>query len=280
MVITRLQEKQIFREETQRLSCIHSEQSDSSILFLEPIVYRPLFRSAMTEQFMNNIVKGQIKTLTKFGGADTEDVVKWLQDMEAVFDRVKLEPSDKFIAIQCYLTKAAEKWFRFNAANIKDWATFKVEIVKVHQPSLHQILLQMEQRYQEPGEKVIEYYHDKHRLCLQADPDMSLSMIIHHLTKGLHASLLPHVLRRNPTTPSEFLTIAQGEEKLHITVNGLSHGSSSASDNYFNDDTPNDHMVNLVNRPANTQARPSHWRQHASSPQPLMNLSLASPSSL
>jgi hypothetical protein len=143
-VITRLQQKQIFREEAQRLSCIELAHSDPSISFPKSIVYRPLFRSTMAEQFMNNIVKEQIKTLTKFGGADTEDVVKWLKDMETVFDRAQLQPSDKYIAIQCYLTKAAEKWFRLNASNINDWTTFKAQIVKAHQPLLHKILLQME----------------------------------------------------------------------------------------------------------------------------------------
>jgi hypothetical protein len=102
-------------------------------------------------------------------------------------------------------------------------------------------------------------------------------MVIHYLTKGLHASLLPHVIRRHPMTPTDFLLIAQDEEKLQLTLNGLSHASTSSSDNYLNDDTPLDHMVNLVNRPANTQVRSSNWRQHQSPPQPLMNLSPAPP---
>ncbi|CAM4989887.1 unnamed protein product, partial [Rotaria socialis] len=41
----------------------------------------------MEEQFMNTLAKEQIRTLVKFSGADHEDVVKWLCDVDTVFDR-------------------------------------------------------------------------------------------------------------------------------------------------------------------------------------------------
>ncbi|CAF5192971.1 unnamed protein product, partial [Rotaria sp. Silwood1] len=41
------------------------------------------------EQVMNTLAKEQIKNLSKFGGAPDEDVIKWIQDMEAVFDRAQ-----------------------------------------------------------------------------------------------------------------------------------------------------------------------------------------------
>ncbi|CAF3494927.1 unnamed protein product [Rotaria sp. Silwood1] len=71
----------------------------------------------------------------------------------------------------------------------------------------------MEKRRQSPNEPVMTYYHDKLQLCLQADLNMSSAMILHHLTKGLNNSLVPHVIHRHPASPADFLIIAQDEEK-------------------------------------------------------------------
>ncbi|CAF4599632.1 unnamed protein product [Rotaria socialis] len=80
-------------------------------------------------------MEGLIRSIIKFGGTLNEDVVKWLHDMEEIFDRVQLRPSNKFIVAQFYLTKTAAMWFRFNKSNIPDWSTFQIEIVKAFQLS-------------------------------------------------------------------------------------------------------------------------------------------------
>ncbi|CAF4878227.1 unnamed protein product, partial [Rotaria magnacalcarata] len=59
-----------------------------------------------------------------------------------------------------------------------DWSSFKIAIVQAYQPSIHHALLKMEQRTQLHGESVMEYYYDKLNLCVQADANMSSSMII------------------------------------------------------------------------------------------------------
>jgi hypothetical protein len=48
-----------------------------------------------------------IRTIPKFGGAVNEDVVKWLHNIDAVFDQIQLRPSNKYIAVQYYLTNTA-----------------------------------------------------------------------------------------------------------------------------------------------------------------------------
>ncbi|CAF3667070.1 unnamed protein product [Rotaria sp. Silwood1] len=118
----------------------------------------------------------------------------------------------------------------------------------------------------------MEYYYDKLHLCMQADPNMNSSMIIHYLTKGLNDSLVPHVIRRHPTTPNDFLTIAQDEGKILSALNGLSYASTNESDRYPNEDIHMDHMVNIVKRPVNVNNR-SFSRQHRQPPlQPFMNV--------
>ncbi|CAF1515574.1 unnamed protein product [Rotaria sordida] len=144
MVITRSQHQHLFEEEAQRLSCIEFQFTNPEFSYCHTI-HRPTFVTAMEEQFMHTLAKEQIKTLEKFGGGVHEDVVKWLQHMEEAFDRAQVQSSNKYLAIQWYLTDAAAKWFRHNKPNILDWSTFKTELTKAYQPSLHQILLRMEQ---------------------------------------------------------------------------------------------------------------------------------------
>jgi hypothetical protein len=271
MVITRSYHHHIFQQEAQRLSDIEIEPPTCSEFSVNHIVYRPLFSSIMEEQILHTLAKEQIKRLAKFGGAHHEDVVKWLSDVEEVFNRAQLQPSNKYLAVQAYLIDSAEKWFRYNKSTITDWSTFKIELIKAYQPSLHQTLLKMEQRLQLPGESIMDYYHDKMRLCLQADSNMSSPMIIHHLTKGLKQSLIAHVIRRHPGTPADFLTVAQDEEKTQITLDGLSRASTTPAANYPNLDDSIDEMVTLVKRPTNLTPRSSNQQQHPSTPPPLMH---------
>ncbi|CAF4928847.1 unnamed protein product, partial [Rotaria sp. Silwood1] len=109
MVITHSHYQQLFQQEAKRLSDIDIEFSPYPEFSLNHIVYHPAFLSVMEEQVMNTLAKEQIRNLSKFGRAPDEDVIKWIQVMEAVFDRVQLQPSNKFITIQSYLTDAAEK---------------------------------------------------------------------------------------------------------------------------------------------------------------------------
>ncbi|CAF4737629.1 unnamed protein product, partial [Rotaria magnacalcarata] len=53
---------------------------------------------------MQIFVQEQIRALTMFFGTRYEDVNQWLQDTEEKFDRVQLKPSNKYLAVQSYLT--------------------------------------------------------------------------------------------------------------------------------------------------------------------------------
>ncbi|CAF3616426.1 unnamed protein product [Rotaria socialis] len=84
--------------------------------------------------------------LTTFGGARDEDVIHWLQDTECIFDQVQLQTSNKYLAVQSYLTDAPLKWFRFNKPNIPDWSSFKIAIAQAYQPSFNSTLLKDKQQ--------------------------------------------------------------------------------------------------------------------------------------
>ncbi|CAF3861459.1 unnamed protein product [Rotaria sp. Silwood1] len=140
---------------------------------------------------------------------------------------------------------------RFNKLTIPDWSSFQIAIVKTDQPSIHRALLKMEHWHQLPSESVMKYYYDKLHLCVQADSNMSSSMIIHYLIKGLNDSLLPHVIFRHPATANDFLYIAQDEETILLALNYLSYALPNARIRYPNEDMHMDHQVNVVKRPIN-----------------------------
>ena len=75
-----------------------------------------------------------VKTIPHFGGHLHEDVVRWLHIINEIFDRVNLQPSNRYLAARSFLTKGAASWFRFTKSAIPDWSTFQVEIIKTFPP--------------------------------------------------------------------------------------------------------------------------------------------------
>jgi hypothetical protein len=279
MVVTRAVHQSIYLQEVQRLSQIivdHPEPYGSAGQF---VIHRPTIVHVMEAQFMNTWAKEEIKNIPRFGGSGDEDVTKWLQDVNTIFDRATIQPPNRYLAIQSYLVGAAAKWFLHNKLRILDWSTFSTELLTAYKPALNVILFKLEQRFQTTDESVMEYYYDKMQLCSQADPTMSSAMTIHHLMKGLKPILIPHVVRRNPLTPTEFLTTAHDEEKIHLTLAGISNDPANASREYprYSDLQPD--VVNIVNRPVDYATRSSSsWQSRQPAPRPLMQSIVSRPS--
>ena len=166
MVVTRAQYHTTYFQEIHRLASINLDHSECLTTPFEPVVHRPAFVSSVEEQFMNTWAKEQIKNLPKFGGSVEEDVLKWLQDVEEVFDRAQIQSSNRLMAIQPYLIDATAKWFRHNKATIGDWPKFRSELVKAYQPTLNATLFKLEQRFQSPTESVMEYYYTTRCSCV------------------------------------------------------------------------------------------------------------------
>ncbi|CAF3238903.1 unnamed protein product [Rotaria sp. Silwood2] len=92
----------------------------------------------MEEHILHTLAKELIKSLAEFGAARHKDVVKWLSDVEEVFNRAQFQPSNKYLAVLSYLIDSAAKWFKYNKSTIIDWPTFKIKLIKAYQPSLQQ----------------------------------------------------------------------------------------------------------------------------------------------
>ena len=250
MVVTRATHHQAYLHEVQRLSLINVEHLETPVSTVVFVIHRPITVSEMEAQFMNTWTKEQIKNLPKFSGSSDEDVTKWLRDVDTIFDRATIQPPNRYIAIQSYLVGAAAKWFQHNQTRILDWSTFNTELLKAYKPALNVALFKLEQRFQTTNESVMEYYYDKMQLCSQADPTMSSTMTIHHLMKGLKHTLIPHVFRRRPLTPADFLSAAQDEEKIHLTLTGISNDPANASREYPLYNGSHLDVVNVVSHPS------------------------------
>jgi hypothetical protein len=120
MVVTTRSKHRIFQQEIERLSLIDMASDDTSNSSSNTTTSRSLSTAHTEEQILTTLAKEQIKTLSKFGDAENEDVVIWVQRVEEVFDRAQLQSSNKYLVIQSYLVNAALKWFRFNKSNILD----------------------------------------------------------------------------------------------------------------------------------------------------------------
>ncbi|CAF1413625.1 unnamed protein product [Didymodactylos carnosus] len=89
-----------------------------------------------------------------------------------------------------------------------------------HSPAAKQIASQkLRNHKQRLHERVTAYYTDIIRLCKTIDDRMTDTSKLDHLQQGLKPSLTKEVLRKKPTTPSEFLEYAREEEVLNQLVN-------------------------------------------------------------
>ena len=255
----------------------HEAIHETSILDMDDDTLEAQITSttSSSDPILLTLAKEQLKILPKFSGGVHEDVTHWLTRCEEVFDGAQLQSSSKFIAIQSYLVDAAIKWFRFNKSKICDWPTFKTAITKAYQPTIQQALVKLEQRPQLPDESVMEYHYDKLQLCFQADPHMSSSMILHYLIKGLRHHLIPHVIRRHPSTSDEFLTIAQDEERIFSTLNGLSSELSTPTHEYPTTNIIDTPPINAIRSSTDFNRSFNRSPQRTTSgPRPLMSLTL------
>ena len=133
----------------------------------------------MDPQSPTSSVDSLIQKLTKFGGRYHENVLTWLHDIEDICDQVHVQPSNRFLTAQWYLTAAAAAWFRYNKSAICDWVTFKIELVKAFPPLFHHIPLQ-----QDPPPKPFELSlpcHDSSHLVIStiepATEDRQLAVV-------------------------------------------------------------------------------------------------------
>ena len=212
-----------FETETRRLRGIKVERTNQLIdPYPEHIIYRPkLYQSNMDEKLTISLLSNSSDKLPKFGGKNSENVSKWLTKITNELDVFKLSDGQKLLMIPSVLVDDARQWYVNNLAKLVDWSTFSREIQKSFSSPVHRSLAIKQIGNQRQGleETVLHYYHEIMELCDTIDSEMKDELKVGYLLNGVKMSLQKEIMRQNPKTASEFLIIAQAEEKLDLSIN-------------------------------------------------------------
>jgi hypothetical protein len=232
MILTRLQrqqhEQQVLAQFLLDFLNIDLEQTNFLITPAIPtIVYKPK-QYIMAEAIVSKLTAKNFETITKFGGKVEEDVDLWIRDIVAACEMSKLEPAQVLQVVSGFLVDNALEWFLNNRATIDTWDEFLKQIRTAYQsPAAKQIAShKLRNRKQALTEPVTNYVTDVLRLCKIIDPTMTEPSKLDHLQHGLKSSLLKEVLRKEPSTTSQFLEYARKEEVLNSLVHTNEHETS------------------------------------------------------
>jgi hypothetical protein len=224
MVLTRLQQQQYEQQVLAQflLDFLNIELEQTNFLTtpaIPTIVYKPK-QYIMAEAIVNKLTAKNFDTITKFGGKVEEDVDLWIRDLVAAFEMAKLESPQALQVVSGFLIDNALEWFLNNRKTIETWDEFLKAIRAAYQsPAAKQIASQkLRNRKQALNEPVTNYVTDVLRLCKIVDSTMTEPSKLDHLQHGLKSTLLKEVLRKEPTTTSQFLEYARKEEVLNSLV--------------------------------------------------------------
>jgi hypothetical protein len=263
MVITREQQKTIDKQiqqqylaELNRLGSIEIEQTSPIHRTKLSIVRRPL-SFEMVDKMLASRISKQLDQWPTFSGKLTENVTKWLKDITKELILAKFDDSQKLSVIQTYLIDDARKWFINNMETLDTWATFNEAIKQTYSSTfaMEAAISQVAQRYQGFDETVMHYYNDMMELFDVMDNSMNDLLKVNYLKHGLKLSLKKEVSRKNPLTPSEFITAAQEEENLDYSI-------TASSQNW---EIPNTNEIQTIVKTTTRNSTPTQQNYHGTS---------------
>ena len=189
------------------------------------------------------ILESFIKTPKTFQGGK-EDISKWLEDLDHLFNVAHIPNENKLDLISYALKGDALQWYKNTKSTLTTWEIFVDEIKKAFTSSFHQELSfkKLESYCQGPHQSIPNYYNEALKLCAEADPSMTESTKLKHLLSKAKPSIQFEVRRRKPTTPAEFLEYSREAEELfqlsNITSDIYSFPSlQSIPPHHMNNDT-------------------------------------------
>lgn len=200
----------------------------------KPTVSHPNL-SNTTEKLINTILSNNLTKVPKFSGKTSENVIKWINDVNNELNLLKLDDSQKFSVVQTFLLDDARRWFINNLTTLHDWNIFIEQIEKAFSSPLHQemAIKTVGTRQQGINETVLHYYNDMVELFDLIDNDMPEEYKVSYLKTGLKVSIKKEVMRRNPKSARELLEIAQAEEKLDSTLTVSMDSNDSMNAEYL-----------------------------------------------
>lgn len=184
-----------------------------------------------TNDLRKAILESFVKTPKIFQGSK-EDVNKWIEDVDHLFNLAHIPDVNKLDLISYALKGDALQWYKNTKQSLITWGIFVQEIKKAFTSSYQQELSfkKLESYCQGPHQSVRNYYNETLKLCTEADPTMTESTKLKHLLSKAKPTIQFEVRRKKPSTPSEFLDYAREVEELFQLSNlNLDNYSSLSS---------------------------------------------------
>jgi hypothetical protein len=180
------------------------------------------------------IVGDLIKNPKTFKGAK-DDVKKWLEDIEHLFEIAHIQDSTRLDLISYSLRGDALEWFKHNKASITSWKAFVTEIKRAFTSLyLEELAFKKLEAYsQGENQSVRNFYNDVLKLCKEADPAMSDATKLKNLLGKTKSSIQLEVRKKKPTSTAEFLDFAKEVEEL-LQLSNMSNDTTSSGNKVQN----------------------------------------------
>ena len=188
-----------------------------------------------TSDLRKAIVGNLIKNPKTFKGGK-DDVKKWIEEIEHLFDVAHIQDSTRLDLISYSLRGDALEWFKANRLTLNTWKVFVLELKKAFTSSFHEEVAfkKLESYSQSENQSIRNFFTEVLKLCKEADPAMSETTKLKNLLNKTIPTIQFEVRKKKPTTTTEFLEYAKEAEELfqlsNITLdNTISPNIQSAS---------------------------------------------------
>ena len=207
--------------------------------------------TAVVTSLRNQMLLNSLEKLPKFSGRGTQNVSRWLREIEQSMHLLKLSDQEKFFFISSCLESDARDWYFDNVQLISTWKAFVPKFIKTFESSGKADISFNRLRHYEQGlnQDVRQYYFEIMKLCKETNPWMDKLTKLQYLKDGLKPSLRFDILLKNPETPEDFLEYAQRIEELKSLDNkqeGVSSFTSVVSATHSNNVAFNQSLTSPV----------------------------------
>ncbi|CAF3808250.1 unnamed protein product [Rotaria sp. Silwood1] len=221
--------------------------------------------SVLRKVLLQNLIKNP-KTFQ--GGKD--DVMKWLEDIEHLFDVAHISDTTKLDLISYSLRGEALRWYTNHKNTFISWEIFVSEFKKAFTSSYHEELAfqKLEAYTQGENQSIRNYYNEVIKLCKEADPAMSESAKLRYLLNKTKPTIQFEVRRKKPTTTKEFLEYAKEIEDLYQLSN-ISINTNTNINSNTNTTSPTlpftsvPPMLRNYSNSFSTMSQPPNWKKFA-----------------
>lgn len=192
---------------------------------------RPFQSTPTVSHNVNAVAKAVViaQSLPPFSGSGAPNVKDWLVSFKRVCNANGwTTPKDQLNQAVAALESgsSAARWFEATYAECPpvDFDDFSKAITEAFGPrrQLRSALADMRDRVQSPGESPTTYFHDKHYLIKQWQPDINDEVVVDMIIEGLLDSIKARALLFELKTPKQLLdklkSYSEGRQQLEASI--------------------------------------------------------------